>query len=118
MHWSRNLMENLFGETTDLEVLRRANRAAARRRERSVKNLKDRVEELEDWLGELALLNQTMLRMLLEKASFTKEELARVMREVDLLDGVADGKVTPRKPDAEAPEPKPRKKAARSRRRP
>jgi hypothetical protein len=47
---------------------------------------------LERALGELALATKTVQRMLLEKGVCTSEEFARKLREIDLEDGVADGR--------------------------
>jgi len=47
---------------------------------------------LERALGELALATKTVQRMLLEKGVCTNEELARKLREIDLEDGIADGR--------------------------
>ena len=50
------------------------------------------VERLERLLGELALATKTLQRIAVEKGVCTHDELARKMREIDLEDGVADGR--------------------------
>ena len=47
---------------------------------------------LERTLGELALATKTLQRMMLEKGVCTNEEFARKLREIDLEDGIADGR--------------------------
>jgi len=47
---------------------------------------------LQQALEELALATKTLQRLLVEKGVCTQEELARKLREVDLEDGVADGR--------------------------
>ena len=54
----------------------------------------DRVTELEQEIGELALLTKTLMRMLLEKGVCTGKEIQDMMHQVDLEDGAADGRVT------------------------
>ena len=48
---------------------------------------------LEQALGELALATKTVQRMLIEKGVCNSEEFARKLREIDLEDGIADGRV-------------------------
>lgn len=48
---------------------------------------------LERALGELALATRTLQRVLVEKGLVTPEELAERVREVDLEDGRADGRL-------------------------
>ena len=47
---------------------------------------------LERALGELALATKTVQRMLIEKGVCNAEELAVKLRQVDLEDGLADGR--------------------------
>lgn len=47
---------------------------------------------LEQALGELALATKTLRRVLSEKGVCTNEEFARKLREIDVEDGVADGR--------------------------
>jgi len=50
------------------------------------------VARLERLLGELALATKTMQRLLVEKGVCQADELARRLREIDLEDGVDDGR--------------------------
>ena len=47
---------------------------------------------LERALGELALATKAVQRVLVEKGICSADELARKVREIDLEDGVADGR--------------------------
>ena len=50
-----------------------------------------------EWaLGELALATKAVQRLMVEKGVCTHEEFARKLREIDLEDGVADGRSLPR----------------------
>ena len=51
---------------------------------------------LERALGELALATKTVQRLMVEKGVCSHEEFARKLREIDLEDGVADGRSLPR----------------------
>ena len=55
---------------------------------------KARITELEEGVGELALLCKTLMRMLLEKGVCTGQEINALMKQLDLEDGVEDGRVT------------------------
>lgn len=52
--------------------------------------------KLERTLGELALATKTLQRMLIEKGVCSTDELAKRMREIDLEDGLADGRTPTR----------------------
>jgi len=78
----------------EIEGLRMAARSAARQHAHRVSDIRERMDDLEEWIGELSLLNQTLLRLLLARGAFTKENFHAVFRELDLLDGVKDGKLS------------------------
>ncbi|MEM7232376.1 MAG: hypothetical protein AAF517_09390 [Planctomycetota bacterium] len=92
------LFDNDWFQRSDIEKLKNRNRglesSVSRSRSRS-KRTEDRVQELESQIGELALFNQTLLRMLIEKDVCTPSEFTNLFQMVDLEDGVADGRVTP-----------------------
>jgi len=52
------------------------------------------VKELDHQVARLSLLNQAMWETLHEKLHITQEELEAKAREIDLRDGVEDGRVT------------------------
>jgi hypothetical protein len=54
----------------------------------------ERFRALEHQVARLTLLNQALWELLRERLNLTDAELERVIREVDLRDGVEDGKMT------------------------
>lgn len=54
-----------------------------------------RLEELESGLGRVALLARALAELCLEKRVLTLAELERVLEQVDLADGVRDGRLEP-----------------------
>ena len=56
--------------------------------------LQRRVRELEHHIGRLTLLNQALWEVLREKVGLTDEQLRAKIHEVDLRDGVEDGRMT------------------------
>jgi hypothetical protein len=52
------------------------------------------IEEISDRLDKLSLVCLSMWSLLLEHTDLSEEDLMRRVREIDLQDGVADGKVT------------------------
>lgn len=67
-----------------------------------------RIEELEDEVSQLTIVVEALLEKLNEKGSFTREELAAKIAEIDLRDGLADGKITKELPSEPKPASKPR----------
>ncbi len=67
-------------------------------------SLERRVEELENDLGQAGLIIEALLQVLQEKGTLTRDEVAKRAIEVDLADGVRDGKLTS---DEEAARAKP-----------
>ena len=55
----------------------------------------DRVAQLEDDLARAVLLIHTLAEACIKKGLLTRDEIAEAAREVDLLDGTADGKLDP-----------------------
>jgi len=53
------------------------------------------VEALIDRLDKLTLVNMAVWSLVREQLELTEEQLAERVREIDLADGVEDGKVTP-----------------------
>jgi hypothetical protein len=54
--------------------------------------LRRRVEQLEDDAARMALLTLSLAELCVAKGVITEDELAARMREIDLRDGVEDGK--------------------------
>jgi len=56
--------------------------------------LERRVEELENDLGQAGLIIEALMHLLQKKGTLTRDEVAKRAIEVDLADGVRDGKLT------------------------
>lgn len=65
--------------------------------------LKKRVEELQKQLDEMAILVQALREVVIRGKLVTRQELHRLIDEIDSMDGVIDGKVArvPRPPRGE-----------------
>jgi len=101
------VFDNEWRQRSDIEALR--NRASrTRTRMRSSRSQQDaRVDQLEDEVGELALLSRALLTILREQGVVDPARLAEVMHDIDAEDGVVDGKTTlstPRPASDSAPE--------------
>ncbi|HRI86683.1 MAG TPA: hypothetical protein PLJ47_11565 [Candidatus Hydrogenedentes bacterium] len=57
-------------------------------------DLRMKVRDLEHEMGRLKLLNQALWELLRDKVKVTDAELEARIRELDLRDGVADGRMT------------------------
>ena len=64
-------------------------------RRRAAKSAGDRTRALEDDLARVALLARSLAELCLEKGLLTEAELGRKIVEVDLADGVGDGRLDP-----------------------
>ncbi|MCA9136382.1 MAG: hypothetical protein KDB00_06480 [Planctomycetales bacterium] len=98
-----HIFDNDYLQRADIESLKRQSRArqASRRSElRKIESQDQRIEQLEDQVGELTLLCRSLLTVLRQSGAVTPEKLQEVMDEIDAQDGVMDGKVTgPRRND-------------------
>ena len=63
-----------------------------------------RIRDLEQEIDHLTLINETLLRILEKKGVILRDEFRALLVEVDLEDGVHDGKLA-RPADAQAPRP-------------
>jgi len=85
----------------DIQLLKAENSKLASRIEAiSNSDPEARIEQLEQEVGELALVCKTLMRTLLEKRVCTGQEIENLFKQIDLEDGVADGKVTRTDPNA------------------
>ena len=99
----------------DMEARARRNRRAQRRDEGV---LRQRIEALEQVVGRLMLVNQTLVEELTRLGSLQPDEFKRSMDAIDASDGVLDGKLTPPAPSPTVTPQKPPTAAALRRRRP
>lgn len=94
MHWSRLFFDNEWMQRVDIEDTRRHVTVMAPQNIRARGELRDRVEELEEAVGALALFSRTMMRILIEKGVIGRNELLAALRAIDASDGKADGRYT------------------------
>lgn len=66
------------------------------------KALSDRIEDLENQVGELALLCRGLVVALAEAKALNETRLREVMARIDAEDGVVDGRVTSKRGQAKA----------------
>lgn len=59
--------------------------------------LRERVKELEEDLARVALLTKALADVCVAKGLLTRDEIAAMIAKADLADGVADGKLDPKK---------------------
>ncbi|HZE95517.1 MAG TPA: hypothetical protein VE981_00675 [Planctomycetota bacterium] len=70
-----------------------------------IRNLQDEVDHLTSQLDHLTLISEALLRMLEKKGVILRDEFRALLVEVDLEDGVHDGKLSRRVPAAAPPTP-------------
>ncbi len=88
------LFDNEWSQRSDIEELKSQTADLAGARGVADATQKARIKQLEEGVGELALLCKTLMRMLLEKGVCTGQEINALMKQLDLEDGVEDGRVT------------------------
>jgi hypothetical protein len=101
------MFDNEWIQRADIENLKSSTfqmRSSAYRMQRKVINDAERIRELEDQVAHLTLINEALLRMLEKKGVFARDEFRSLLVEIDLEDGVHDGKLAPPQRDA-APQP-------------
>ena len=111
--WSY-VFDDEFTQRRDLNKLKEQVGSSARNRGRRTRELKSRVEQLEEEVGELTLLCQGLLAVLREQGTLEDEAMVAAMESIDAADGVIDGKVT-RPEDRPQPKPAPKPRAPRAR---
>ena len=102
-----HLFDNEYKQRADIESLKRSSlaRKQGRMRDRQqVQDLQKRIEDLEDQVGELALLCRSLLTVLREDGTVPPERFQEVLQRIDAEDGVVDGKITPEQPDPDEPQ--------------
>jgi hypothetical protein len=82
--------------TLQLAKQRRADLAATR-------NLAERVTELERELGQAGLVIESLLQLLEESGTISREALTTRVQRLDAADGVVGGRITPPSPPVLAP---------------
>jgi hypothetical protein len=109
------IFDSEWKQRADIEALKTTQLRAGSHLRRKAKKLEERIEYLEQELGEVALLCRALLTLLRQSGAVDPAAFEEVVRQIDAEDGVIDGRVTPEhdrpKPKAERP------KAPRRRRR-
>ena len=98
MDFWTHLFDNEYRQRADIESLKQSSIKKKRRDQRTIQNQQDRIEALEDQVGELALLCRSLLTVLREDGTVRPERFEEVMKQMDAEDGVVDGKFTPEPP--------------------
>lgn len=94
--WTRYLLHDFW----TAEEFNRIDSELTARRRMEMKGrvqIRDRVKELEDDLGRVALFARALADACLRKGLLTHNEVATMIHEADLADGTADGKLDPKR---------------------
>ena len=86
-------------------------RLANSRLDQSISSSAKRIKELEAEVGQMAILMEALLECIEEQGGVTRDQLARKVGEIDMRDGVIDGRITkpedstqPQRPKLHIPE--------------
>jgi hypothetical protein len=92
MYWN-----DLFGLSRNIDAMQHALSAEslARSADTEMRFLRSTVEQLADACNRLMLLNRAMWELLQKRTGASEAELLDVINELDLRDGVLDGKLQP-----------------------
>jgi hypothetical protein len=94
MSWTRYLNHDWW-QTEQIDRLNRQIRRAERSQSSVEAHLADELDQLSNDLGRALLLLHSLVETCVRKGVLTRDEIREVAREIDLADGVADGKVDP-----------------------
>lgn len=92
------MFDNEWIQRADIENLKTSAQqmqSTAFQMRRKVIDDAQRIRELEDQVAHLTLINEAVLRMLEKKGVFARDEFRSLLVEIDLEDGVHDGKLAP-----------------------
>lgn len=84
----------------DIETMRARQRTRSRSERRRASALEDRIEQLEDELGEMRLFTRALLALLQENDTLDPARVREKILEIDASDGVVDGRLGPTPADA------------------
>lgn len=90
---TRRIADNQTKLLRRQKVSARINGNKALKNNQNISKLNDRVTDLENDLGFLALLVSGIVNKLDENGSVNKNELQNIIKEIDGLDGIEDGKL-------------------------
>lgn len=106
------LFDNEYYQRADIKSLQKESRIwkqAQQRNQLQATDQQKRIDELEDQVGQLALLCRSLLTVLREDGTVKPDRLCEVMNRIDAEDGTLDGKMTAPKsspPDDQTAAPK------------
>lgn len=83
--------------TTNININHRPTLSAANARS-DASDAKLKVDQLEDEIERLLMITEAMWGILKEQLNYDDEELVRRVQEIDMRDGVLDGKVSKKEP--------------------
>jgi hypothetical protein len=101
------MFDNHWIQRADIENLKSSSarmQETASQMRRRVLNDGERIQELEGQVAHLTLINEALLRLLEKKGVVARDEFRALLVDVDLEDGVHDGKLAPPRRN-EAPKP-------------
>ncbi len=100
------LFDSEYKQRSDIESLKRMARQRQAMQQRDIQSAVDqqqRIAELENHVGELALLCRALLTILREDGTIQPERFQEVMQKIDAEDGHSDGMITPQGPPPDDP---------------
>ena len=104
-----HMFDNEYAQRRDISELQSRTKRAARRQGRIVsrtqselEDVQARAEQLEEEVGELALLCRSLLSYLRERGQLDMNEFIDVIQRIDAEDGVLDGRADPSDPATKA----------------
>jgi len=95
------IFDSDWSQRSDIETLKEQNAKLADRlrSKRSRESEHDaRIEDLEQEVGELALVCKTLMQVLLENHVCTGQDIETMLKQIDRADGVEDGRITKERP--------------------
>lgn len=90
--WNHVLLDSHWRQRADIDALEDQSRQVARRLRRENAALEAKVEDLEEELAGMTLFVRSLLGALIETGVLTPDEFGAKLRELDLEDGVEDGR--------------------------
>lgn len=106
-----SLFDFFFPEVAQAQELRRIanstsltavqSRLSQARMNHQKSSAEGRIRELEDEVAQLTIILEALIEHLSEGGGLSREQLASKIAEIDMRDGVADGKITKHLPTAE-----------------
>ena len=92
--WS-HLFDSNYRQRSDINSLQSRMRSARRQASWQERTTKDRIDTLEQQVGELALLCRSMFTALRRTGVLDTDQFEKALQEIDAEDGAVDGLATP-----------------------